>query len=290
MEVEILKTIQSIACPFLDVLFQIITALGETAPAILIVGFLYWCQNKTLGRRLMFTVGFSAALNGSVKGLVNRPRPSEADGIRKLRSETATGSSFPSGHSQNISSLLTCLGLWFQKRFFWVLSAVIMLLVGFSRLYLGAHYPTDVLAGLVFGGLSAVLISVCMDRFAKPGREAPFMLICAAVFLPFAVYFGFFVSPEIQALQNDFFKAYGLLAGIGAGTLLEEHFVRFSTDHISAGKKVLRMLTGLVFLLPVYILPKMFFPSGVFFAALRYFLVAVGAVCGVPALFGLFHI
>ena len=102
-------------------------------------------------------------INQIIKHLIQRPRPE----IAHLVSET--GYSFPSGHSIT-SMFFYCLSIWLVRRYvtnkkardvLTVILAIPMLLVGPTRIYLGVHYPTDVLAGWCLGFfIFAVVVEV----------------------------------------------------------------------------------------------------------------------------------
>ena len=100
MELEILKAIQSIANPFFDTLFQGITILGEQTVIIVAIALIYWAINKRLGVFIAYSTLTNTLVNGAIKGVFNRKRPIGEPGIRSLRTHTATGYSFPSGHTQ----------------------------------------------------------------------------------------------------------------------------------------------------------------------------------------------
>lgn len=102
-----------------------------------------------------FILAFSAGLNEILKHLFVRPRPQ----FMPLINEPSY--SFPSGHSMNSFVFYTCLAYFIfsrvdnrtYRRLLYFLSAAIILLIGISRIYLGAHYPSDVLAGYAAGAL-----------------------------------------------------------------------------------------------------------------------------------------
>ena len=70
MELEMLRAIQSIATPFLDVLFEAITILGEQTVVILALAIAYWMYDKKFGEELAFTLLLSGLVNNLIKGIV----------------------------------------------------------------------------------------------------------------------------------------------------------------------------------------------------------------------------
>ena len=133
--------------PLLDGLFSLITLLGSVwfwVPASVVVLYV----NRRLGRRFVFgLVGLNAALL-LLKGLFARPRPYEAlQGLHVLDNETF--GSFPSGHTANVFLAAFLLSLAYPK-YKWHFYALAVI-VAFSRVYLGVHYPLDVIAGAAVG-------------------------------------------------------------------------------------------------------------------------------------------
>ena len=197
---------------------------GEELPLILIVGFLYWCYDKNLGR----TVGLSAIMgltwNTMIKNFVVRRRPyfdhesikihRVVDPEADIYDITAQGYSFPSIHSTNVMTVFGSLAAGLRKRWFTVVAIVIPLLTGFSRIVVGAHYPTDVLAGWALGLVSVSIVYTLQKRVKNT-------LVLYGILLATAVP-GFF-----YCTSADYFASMGLMIGFMGGTLLDDHFVHF---------------------------------------------------------------
>lgn len=119
----------------------------------LVAAWLVWQRLPRLALFVAVTLGLSPLLNRLVKALVDRTRPALPDPVAR-----AEGLSFPSGHAQSsvVAAsvlLLVLLPLLHGRRrtFALVLAAGWVLAIGFSRVALGVHYVTDVLAGYVLG-------------------------------------------------------------------------------------------------------------------------------------------
>jgi undecaprenyl-diphosphatase len=98
--------------------------------------------------------------NHVFKQVCLRTRPCIAlEGVRLLVG-CPNSPSFPSNHAVNASTLATLVGLYRPR--LWLPAAALAVLVGYSRIYVGAHYPLDVLAGGVLGVVVAVVLSMLM--------------------------------------------------------------------------------------------------------------------------------
>ena len=141
---------------------------GEELFLILILGFIYWSYDKKLGRTMGLSAIMGLTWNTMAKNIVLRRRPYfDHEGIKILRvvdpeadiyDISAQGYSFPSGHSTNVATVFSSLAINLRKRWVTVVAITIPLLTGFSRIVVGAHYPTDVLAGWLLGLISVLIV------------------------------------------------------------------------------------------------------------------------------------
>ena len=171
--------IQSVDSETLDSIMEWVSRLtgGWRAPVLIIAGSLAtWRCLGRLEAGLVLMTGLSPPIYSSLKLVVNRPRPTP-DLVRVFQAEP--GNSFPSGHAF-LAIVFWGLLAYFaltrlQRRSLRVLTLsgflVIILLVGASRVYLGAHWPSDVLGGYVVGALLLTAL-VWLDRRWKPRLES----------------------------------------------------------------------------------------------------------------------
>ena len=145
MELSILRGIQAVANPLLDYLFIGLTIFGEPLAAVALLTVVYWLWDKETGEYMTFALLLSLNVNGLIKNICRFPRPIGQEGIRSLRVQTATGYSFPSGHTQTAAALYGSLALRVRRSGVTKFAVAVTLLVGLSRLYLGVHWPKDCL-------------------------------------------------------------------------------------------------------------------------------------------------
>ncbi len=150
---------QGWACPALDRFFIFVTHMRNLSPVVvLLVGWWLW-KGGAKGRWLVFAllvcVGITDQMSSHlIKDVVKRERPCRA--LMEVRAIDGCGPaySFPSSHATNIGGAMTLVTLAFPAS--WPLTVFTALSVGFSRIYLGVHYPTDVLVGWILGFLCAL--------------------------------------------------------------------------------------------------------------------------------------
>ena len=227
------------------------TLFGEEIILILILGFLYWCYDKELGRSVGLGILAGVCINPMIKCVALRLRPymvhpeisclKPVDAGADIYDISAQGYSFPSGHSMNAAIVYGALPVCVKERFgktpaFLKLTAVLLpLLVGFSRVVLGNHYPTDVLFGWACGAL-VILIFAKLRR--KVQHEWQLWVGTAVCVLPGILY----------CRTADYFTGYGLLLGFVIAMFFEQRFVNFKPT-----RKPVCVLLRLVGGLAVYV-------------------------------------
>ena len=218
---------------------------GEEMLLILIVGFVYWSYDKKLGRTIGLSAIMGLAWNTMVKNIVLRRRPYfDHKGIKILRvvdpkadiyDISAQGYSFPSGHSTNAVTVFGALAVSLRKRWMTIVAVMIPLLTGFSRVVVGAHYPTDVLVGWTLGFFSVIIIQVLQKRIKNTPVLYGILLLTAVP--------GFFYCKSA-----DYFTSVGLLFGFMCGTLLDDRCVHFENT-----QKPIRMIARVFGGLAIYL-------------------------------------
>jgi membrane-associated phospholipid phosphatase len=247
---EVIKSIQQIQSPLLNAVFLIITSLGSGITFLLVLPILFWCVDYRLGLRVTVLCSVSALSNFSLKTLFAQPRPLDLDPSVALT--TARGFGLPSGHSQGALVLWGSIAEWVKRRWFWVVTVTLVILIGFSRVYLGVHFPSDVVAGWSLGFAFLVLYWIFYPRVETwisgktPGVHLLLLL-------------GLLLGLMLLNFNRVMVYQLGILLGVGAGAIVKVRRFSFSTSGMSWRSPV-RYLTGIATLLLCFFLLRNFYP------------------------------
>ena len=174
MEADILLWFQSIRTPVLDGIFNVISLLGEHGlfPIFMCILMMAWRKTRYCGIGAAMSLAAEAIItNVTLKPLIARTRPYvDIDGLRAVSWNIPIDYSFPSGHTGAWFAVASAMMMLAPKKFS-VPAAVMAVLVGISRLYLGVHYPTDVLAGAAIGIITGIIASLVIKKIVIPAVE-----------------------------------------------------------------------------------------------------------------------
>jgi len=251
--------VQGFRTPALDSLFKAVTLLGQQEFFLLVLPFIYWVVNKSLGVRLAFVLLSGAYLNNWLKDLFWTPRP-KSPPVARLVEETTLA--FPSGHTQNSTVVFGFLAAYVCRWLVWALSALLIAGVALSRVYLGAHYPQDVLGGFLFG-VVCLLLFFWLEKPVRAWLGAQSLTVRLGLV---------FLAPILLLLLHptkDATVAMASLAGLGVAYVLEGEWLRFEVSGLW-WKRALRFVVGLVLVAILYLGLKDVFPEGLLFRSVRY--------------------
>ena len=156
---------QAVGCPFMDAIMPAITTLGSYGLLWITVGIILLIPAKTRrwGLTLLITMGITWAIcEFGVKEIIARPRPFMVDTEYALLINPPGGFSMPSGHTLTAFLAATVIAAAPIARGWKASAWVIAALIGFSRMYLFVHFPSDVLMGALIGvaaGLAGIWAS-----------------------------------------------------------------------------------------------------------------------------------
>ena len=165
---------ESVRNPILDNLMIFITSLGNGGMIWIVATIVLLIPKKTRKAGIMSAAALLGSLiinNNIVKNIVQRPRPFVTFTDLQIIIPTPSEFSFPSGHT---SSSFAAAAVFYRHlpRKIGLPSVILAGLIGFSRLYVGVHYPTDVIAGVIMGILLSYLAEYLVDLFAKKLKKA----------------------------------------------------------------------------------------------------------------------
>ncbi len=303
---QFLYFLESIRNPVLDFIFSTVTHIGEETVFLAVAIFFFWCVNKREGYYILTTGLIGTLINQWLKLLVRIPRPwvKHPDfTVVESAVEEATGYSFPSGHTQNVAGTFGAIGRFARRNWLRITSVAVIVLVALSRMYLGVHYPTDVLASLCVAG---VLVFGFYPMFATDerfGKCMPWLIgVSAILSLGFAGYVSVIDASGLDAHNyesavKNASTLLGCLLGLCVVYPLDRYVIGFTTGGRWYSQLVkLAVGLGIVLLLkstlktPLEALVGIFTDSPVYIArGLRYFLIVIFAGAVWPLSFKFFE-
>ncbi len=234
--------------------FFLILSASLNIYAVAIPCFIYWCVSKKRGAFVILNLITVSMGMETLKATVCELRP----WIRFPQIHpvvTASGYSFPSGHASIAAAIFgTTASLWRKKLFIVIPCIAMILLVGFSRNYLGVHTPQDVLCGFALGA-AAICVNAWVLRWSADNSRRETATALLYVLASFAMIFyaanktypPVFINGKPAVDPARFLNAAcfvcGGVNGFFAGLFLEKRLVNFSTDG-GVLKKTLRFTAG----------------------------------------------
>ena len=164
---------ETVRSPILNSIMIFITSLGDEGFVWIAATIVLLLPKKTRKVGVMSAVALLGSLlinNHLVKNLVQRPRPYVTFTELRILIPTPSEFSFPSGHTSSSFAAAAVFYRFLPKKL-GVPAVILAGLIGFSRLYVGVHYPTDVLAGVIMGiflsYLAQFLVELCEKKLKK---------------------------------------------------------------------------------------------------------------------------
>lgn len=165
-EFSILYALQELHNPFLDAFMVFISSLGDDGILWIAIGVicLFFKKHRKMGLQLLLSMLCTFIIGNLIlKNIFARPRPCDIDTTVAMLISRPHGHSFPSGHS--INSMVAAVALFLNNKKIGIPAIIIATLIGFSRMYLFVHFPTDVLGGFAIAILVAIAVDYGFRRF-----------------------------------------------------------------------------------------------------------------------------
>ncbi len=255
---EFLYLLEKIRMPGLNELMLTITHLGEETAFLAIALIVFWCVDKYEGYYLMGVGLFGNMANQFLKITCRVPRPWVRDpNFTALDAAIpeAGGYSFPSGHSQTAVGTFGCIAVTRKNKILRGICIALMILVPFSRMYLGVHTPADVLVGSAMALAMVFAFRPLMLRGNTTRIQATFtgLLVLSIFYLLFVELYPFPADIDAHNYQSAVKNAYtfiGCFVGVIIVFMVDENKLNFDTKAIWWAQ-ILKAVGGLLVVLAV---------------------------------------
>jgi len=301
--------------PDLSLFFQAVSVLGVPEFYMLVIPLIFWCYDRSLGIRLIMLLSISGAICDALKCVFHSPRPYWVSPyVQALGNYPSFG--FPSAHAQNAVVFFGLLAVWIHKRWFSLSCIVLVLLIGFARIFQAMHYPTDIIGGYVLG-LCILLLYIRYETqvitwiTTKPFHfqlAIAFAVSCALILFSYAALFslGTWQVPKVWSLlalqrsgipihplvPHDTLMSAGLLFGSAAGVILDSRYLHTKITG-NWYQKAAFYLIGTAILLFIWFALGMIVhipgPGGLIMEYTRAVIAGIWITAGAPYLFYLFR-
>jgi len=263
--ISLIQSLQTLS-PALDGFMETVSFIGLPEFFLILIPFIYWTIDRRIGIRSLLVLLYFDSITVSLKVLFHQPRPFWIGDVKQLSAEGSYG--IPSGHSGRTLAVSGYLATQVKKNWFWAVAVLYFLLVGISRLYLGMHFPQDVLGGWLVG----ILVVWAVIKWEGAVREwLKDKSLSSQILHGFMVAMGIlltgFVARFIVSGMPDpvewspfnaeartaaqFFTTSGAVFGAYAGYALMRQYARFDAKG-TWGRRITRYLLGIIALLLIH--------------------------------------
>lgn len=271
-QVQILHFFETIRTGFLTTIAGVLAVMADKIFLIAIISGLYWCVDKVKSTRLAWLIICGDIVNKGIKNIICMPRPFEKGVVMPINAETASGYSFPSGHTQGAVSFWGGSILIFRSKSSMILGTIFIVLTALSRLYLGLHWPMDVIGGILFGGVALIISNALLGEEAKVNRWH--IIVVSGVVL----------IGNVFPIASDLRESIAALWGLVCGVYMEQKYIQFKPMQ-KWQHQIIKIVIGTLGLVVVYAGFKRLFPSYTVFNQIRYALILLWIFAGAPYLF-----
>ena len=239
---EFLRILEGLRTGVGDFFFSTVTHVGEEVFFLAIAILFYWCISKRQGYYILMTGVVGSVINQWLKIICRIPRPWILDPNFKPVGDAvaeATGYSFPSGHTQNVAGTFGCIGRYNKQKWIKVSCVVLILLVSFSRMYLGVHTPLDVLTSLMVASALVFAFHFVFRTEESVNKYMFWVTIGAVVFSIGFIIYVFLLSEgnfttaadlaNLASAKKNAATLAGCLVGLALVYPLDRFVIKFDT-------------------------------------------------------------
>lgn len=297
-----LQSLREAAPGFINYVFLFVSEIMVKILPVF-AGIIYWSVNKREGAAILLGYFSADSVNQLIKNTACIYRPWILDKrlyVDAAAKNGATGYSFPSGHTTTAASFFGGFALFLKKTWATIVFSLLILLVAFSRNWLGAHTFFDVAIAILHTGFALFLTRLIAHFLEKrPWFDTLVAVLGIAISAAVLIYLSLKHYPLDYAedgslladpykMLTDCYTAAGLMIGGLLGWWLERHFIGFEV-RVKKSVKILRTLVGsLSFLILFLFLGKIFAFIGEHWQHFaKYFTIAFWSLFVYPLLFSL---
>lgn len=252
---DVVLWFQSWRTDFIGKFFSLFEYCASSLLFLTLIALIYWSIDKRKGRSIALLVLLSGWFNSFFKILLRRPRPYQVfpEGKSLIHPTLKVENfGFPSGHTQSNFTFYLFSALRFKKRWLWILCLFLILLVPFSRMVCGVHYPQDLIGGYLIGGVLMIafyfLEPFVLKGYKKWGQKflLPLVIFLLLLFFTVPLFSPHRLYADKSLIEMDAMLFSGIL-----GLYLEHFFIKFDVQ-ASWKRRFVRFLVGMLVALLLY--------------------------------------
>jgi undecaprenyl-diphosphatase len=213
LELGLISTLQSLGGPVFNQLMIFCNYFDTSFFYLLVLALVWYAYDQKVGVRLLWLIVLNAFLIQDFKELFAQPRPCQlmpALGILKSKSY-----GFPSGAAEQMTAIFGFLALSIKRTWFWIAATLFVLLISFSRVYLGLHFPTDILGGWLFGSIFLYCYWKALPRLEPVILQQSFlMLACLSALVTSILYMLSLNTSCVEIFLFGFGANLGIIFGL----------------------------------------------------------------------------
>ncbi len=256
-----------------DNLFMFITSLGEITFPVMILAGIYWCINSKDGIYILWNWCLGMFFCQFLKSLTCIYRPWVLDSritpIPHALSMSG-GYSFPSGHTQTAVAIWGGIAVCYKNKILRTILILLILLIAFSRNYIGVHTPQDVIVSVALSVILLFVVKKILEWVEKGKNNDIIVLVSVLLGCLLLVLFEHFKSYPMDYLNGELlvnplkmqvytFPKMGLIMGTFIGWFVCRRFIGFDGAIGTVKEKVVRYLVGSIVLSVVVYFVKVVF-------------------------------